>query len=307
MTEIDKLKSQLLQVVDAIITEAQKPRSVQAIPSPVPAGSSGASSAYSGTKAPIQVDLGASVTATFTGLISAQYKDKTLFSGYIEPLRWTRNLNCWATSVDTTGFAVAILGLGGVGGGTLITKKHVLLANHVPYPPSFKIYFVDKANQAYEYTVVKTQRVGNTDMAIGELNTTVSDNLRVYSVLPANIGKYLTSTSLPVLFSDQEKKALVGAWFGMENTDGGTYANVGQPTDPSQAALFERAAVGDSGNPVVTLVNGLPVLLGAWYRTWYTNSALCSYIPAYIAEINSALAPSGFKLKEADMSNFKQV
>jgi hypothetical protein len=209
-----------------------------------------------------------------------------------------------------TGAVVSILGLGGVGGGTLITKKHLLLANHVPYPAvPFKVYFVDKANNAYEYSVIKTTQVAGSDIMIGELSSTVSDALKVYSVLPANFSKYLSwnagSPKVPMLCSDQEKKALIGVFDTLQNSDGAVYAQISAPTQSNLSPFYEPCIGGDSGNPVMTIINGEPVLMGAWYRLW-SSSCLCSHIPSNIPAINQVLATSGMKLKEANMSNFKQ-
>ena len=71
-------------------------------------------------------------------------KDKEMLTPYANPYNWPRNTNCWAKSLDLTGYAACIVPLGGVGGGTLITKKHVLLSNHVPYSNSpFMIFFIN--------------------------------------------------------------------------------------------------------------------------------------------------------------------
>jgi hypothetical protein len=259
------------------------------------------------TQPPSPVDLLDSINNTFKTLAISS-GDKPLFSGYVDPLKWTRNQNCWAKSIDMTGAVVSIYGLGGVGGGTLITKKHLLLANHVPYPKiPFKVYFVDKFNQAYEYSVIKTTQVGTSDIMIGELDTTVSDSLKVYSVPPSNFNKYISWAGgppvIPVICSDQEKKALIGGFDTLQNLDGTVYAQVSKiETLP---LFYESCAVGDSGNPVMTMIAGEPVLIGAWYRLW-SSSCLASYIPSNISAINSILATSSMRLKEVDLSNFKQ-
>jgi hypothetical protein len=81
-----------------------------------------------------KLDLFSHISSNFDNLIKDR-KEKNLISSFtMTPIKWTRNINCWAKDLDLTGTSCGIWGLGGVGGGTLITKKHVLLANHVPYP-----------------------------------------------------------------------------------------------------------------------------------------------------------------------------
>ncbi len=93
-----------------------------------------------------QLDLFSHISSTFDNLIKEK-KEKNIMTPYGNPYNWPRNANCWAKSIDLTGYAGCVVPLGGVGGGTLITKKHVLLANHVPYSASpFMIFFVNNNN-----------------------------------------------------------------------------------------------------------------------------------------------------------------
>ena len=170
-----------------------------------------------------KLDLFSHISNNFDNLIKDK-KEKNLISSFtMTPIKWTRNINCWAKDLDLTGTSCGIWGLGGVGGGTLITKKHVLLANHVPYPslPAI-IYFVDKNNNSYQHKIIKTKQVANTDILIGELDKEVDASLKIYKVLPANYLKYFDKQiNFPLLYSDQEKKALIGE-NGMINTTYGS-------------------------------------------------------------------------------------
>lgn len=253
------------------------------------------------------LDLGTQINNTFDALIKDK-KDKNIISGYVDPLKWTRNVNCWARPLDLTGTCVGIWGLGGVGGGTLITKKHVLLSNHVPYPSlPATIYFVDNNNNTYTHTIIKTKRVGNTDILIGELDREVGSSLKVYSVLPTDYRKYFNALPFPVLYSDQEKKALIGDSGTTETFNNETCFMITPPTNSNRLQYFESLMVGDSGNPVYTIVNNELVLLGGWYKTWYNNSGLSTNIPNYISDINNTISSLsvGYKLTEVNLSGFK--
>lgn len=288
MTELERLRAQLNQIVDAIIIEAAKQ------------GSSGSS----GTVVP-KIDLSTQINGTFDNLIKDK-KEKNIMTPYANPYNWPRNNNCWVKSIDLTGYCACIVPLGGVGGGTLITKKHVLLANHVPYSGvPFMIFFVNNNNLSIVYNVVKTRRVANTDILIGELDKEVDASLKVCSVLPSNYLKYFNkNVSFPVLHSDQERKGLIANYGTMENVDGCNCVTVMPPTDTNRSQYYEQVIGGDSGNPVFTLINNEAVLLGGWYKQWYGGGGLCTSIPNYIAEINLILAESGMKLKEVDLSGF---
>lgn len=255
-----------------------------------------------------KLDLFSHISSTFDNLIKDK-KEKNILTPYANPYNWPRNNNCWAKSLDLSGYAAAVVPLGGVGGGTLITKKHVLLANHVPYSQSpFMIFFINNNNVSLVYNVMKTKRVANTDILIGELDKEVDSSLKVYNVLPANYLKYFDKQiNFPLLYSDQERKALIGE-NGMINTTYGstnTLINISKDTNRSQ--YFEALIGGDSGNLVSTIINNEVVLIGAWYMTLGTMAGLATNIPSYINEVNNTISSlsSGYKVNEVDLSGFK--
>jgi len=228
---------------------------------------------------------------------------------YGNPYNWPRNNNCWAKSIDLTGYAGCVVPLGGVGGGTLITKKHVLLSNHVPYSASpFMIFFVNNNNVSLVYNVVKTKRVADTDILIGELDKEVDSSLKVCSVLPANYIKYFDKQSnFPLLYSDQERKALIGEHGLINTTYGSTNTLLNISTDNNRAQYFEAVIGGDSGNIVSTIINNELVLIGGWYITLGTMAGLATSIPSYLTEVNNTISSlsSGYKVNEVDLSGFK--
>ena len=254
------------------------------------------------------LDLFSHISSNFDTLIKEK-KDKNIMTPYGNPYNWPRNNNCWAKSIDLTGYAACIVPLGGVGGGTLITKKHVLLANHVPYSASpFMIFFVNNNNVSLVYNVVKTKRVANTDMLIGELDKEVDASLKVCSVLPANYIKYFNKeTNFPLLYSDQERKALIGEHGLINITYGSTNTLINISKDVNRAQYFEAVIGGDSGNIVSTIINNELVLIGGWYMTFGTMAGLATSIPSYIDEVNNVISSlsSGYKVNVVDLSKFK--
>ncbi len=259
---------------------------------------------------PVQtkLDLFSHISSNFDNLIKEK-KDKEMLTPYANPYNWPRNTNCWAKSLDLTGYAACIVPLGGVGGGTLITKKHVLLSNHVPYSNSpFMIFFINNNNVSLVYNVMKTKRVANTDILIGELDKEVDSSLKVCSVLPANYIKYFDKQSnFPLLYSDQERKALIGEHGLINITYGSTNTLINISKDPNRAQYFEPVIGGDSGNIVSTIINNELALIGAWYMTFGAMAGLGTNIPSYINEVNNTITSlsSGYKVNEVDLSQFK--
>jgi hypothetical protein len=298
MTELEKLRNQLNQIVDAIIIEAKK-QTTTSVPSLTGVFSQP-------TEKP---DLLAHISSNFDILIKGK-KEKNILTPYVNPYNWPRNNNCWAKSLDLTGYAACIVPLGGVGGGTLITKKHVLLANHVPYSNSpFMIFFINNNNVSLIYNVMKTKRVANTDILIGELDREVDDSLKVYSVLPANYLQYFgKDINFPILYSDQERKALIGENGLINTTYGSINTLINISKDSNRAQYFEPLIGGDSGNLVSTIINNEVVVIGGWYMTLGNMAGLATNIPNYLNEVNSTITSltSGYKVNVVDLSSFKQ-
>ena len=256
-----------------------------------------------------KLDLFSHISSAFDNLIKDK-KEKNILTPYSDPYKWPRNNNCWAKSLDLSGYAAAVVPLGGVGGGTLITKKHVLLANHVPYSQSpFMIFFINNNNVSLVYNVIKTKRVANTDILIGELDREVDASLKVYNVLPANYLKYFDKQiNFPLLYSDQERKALIGENGLINTTYGSTNTLINISKDANRAQYFEPLIGCDSGNIVSTIINNEIIVIGAWYMTMGSMAGLATNVPSYLTEVNNTISSlsSGYKLNEVNLSEFKQ-
>jgi len=306
MTTLENLLSEHNAIIQKIIVEAKK--ETIAITSSTSNINVGIGTSSSNMNSNQKLDLFSHISSNFDTLIKEK-KDKEMLTPYANPYNWPRNTNCWAKSLDLTGYAACIVPLGGVGGGTLITKKHVLLSNHVPYSQSpFMIFFVNNNNVSLVYNVMKTKRVANTDILIGELDKEVDSSLKIYNVLPANYLKYFDKQiNFPLLYSDQERKALIGENGLINITYGSTNTLINMSKDPNRALYFEAVIGGDSGNIVSTIINNEVVLIGAWYMTFGAMAGLGTNIPSYITEVNNTISSlsSGYKVNEVDLSKFK--
>jgi hypothetical protein len=246
--------------------------------------------------------------------------DRRLFSGFTaSPLGWIRNAASWVRVFNWTGTAAGINGLGGVGGGTLISRRHVLLANHVPYPARpFDIFFANASSRTFTYKVTNIQQVGDTDIAIGTLDRDADPSLNVYRVLPDNWTQYIANKAesfnvmgvagtnyafvLPVLYSGQERKVstadVVSILSGL--------AGVTIPAFEVARAFGDPIIGGDSGNPIFAMLGDELVLLGAWY-TGPDRGFTVGTFPWLITQRGAIEKIMGMRLQVADMSGLDRI
>ena len=241
--------------------------------------------------------------------------DRRLFSGFTQStFSWIRNVASWVRVFNWTGYAAGINGLGGVGGGTLITRRHVLFAHHVPYPATpFDIFFVNADSRTFAYKVTKVQQVGDTDIAIGTLDRDADASLCVYKVLPDNWADYAkaktssfnamgvtgteVSTALPVLYANQDRKVstadLINVRLGV--------ADLGIPAFEVARAFGDPIRVGDSGNPIFVPVGNELVLLGGF---WKLGSGVVASFPWIITYRGAIENITSQKLQVVDLGRY---
>jgi hypothetical protein len=92
------------------------------------------------------------------------------------------------------------------------------MANHYAQSVGKSIRFVDMSGNVYNRTLTAVTQVGSTDIAIGCLNSVISD-VSFAKVLPENINDYLPNLNLgiPVLYTDQQEKGLVANLYSLGN------------------------------------------------------------------------------------------
>lgn len=271
------LKTIVLQstsVVNKFISTVLFPKVIRSIP--VGSSGIGGSSGTGGSNRSsviVRTNWTSNIKSTLIKMMAAS-KDRNLFSAFIQStFSWIRNSACWVISYKWTGTAAGINGLGGVGGGTLITNNHILLSAHVPYLTNSEIFFVNDNNTTFKYNIIKIDKIEGSDIAIGTLDRSVDSSLKIYSVLPDNWQQYIKTEinnamgvefltlQLPVLFLDQDKKVSTGDLTRLIDA----VANVESPVFGPAQSYYETQRGGDSGNPIFVQVGSELALLGAWY------------------------------------------
>jgi len=250
--------------------------------------------------------------------------DRRLFSGFTQAtFSWIRNSASWVGVFDWTGVSAGINGLGGVGGGTLISRRHVLFANHVPYPARpFDIFFTNADSRTFNYKVTNVQQVGSTDIAIGTLDKDADPSLIVYRVLPDNWAQYISNKTiqptatyiamglttptqtfvLPVLYTGQDRKVstadVISIAYGL--------AGVNIPAFEPARAFGDGLRGGDSGNPIFAMLGSELVLLGAWY-TGADRGYTVGTFPWLLDQKSTIEKIMGQKLQVANMSGLNRI
>lgn len=217
---------------------------------------------------------------------------------------YTRNSSCWASLLDWTGVSPHNSAGGFQRGGTLVSPRHLVWANHFNIPNGTTITFVSAENEVFTRTLTSSIQIGTSDIRVGVLNGDIDESVSHYSVLPSNWNDYLVTVSqtyIPLVTTDQEQKAICRELNNISITvHGGRIFHRFAQISPRQN-FSENIVVGDSGQPMFMIIDGEMVFLGCHYNT----GAIVS-LHEYITEINAAMTTlgGGYQLTEVDLSGF---
>ena len=155
--------------------------------------------------------------------------------------------------------------------GTLITRRHVVYANHFGVPiidGGTPLLFIQRDGQPVTRKVVAQAADAASDIAVGLLDADVPESIAVAPVLPPDFERHFAGRhKFLAVTLDAEEKASVQQcllWDGQFATNT-LDMNYVEPEYKRLAAWSEATVTGDSGNPVFVLIDGELVLLGCWW------------------------------------------
>jgi hypothetical protein len=222
---------------------------------------------------------------------------------------YVRNTSCWLA--DLVAKLTCISPWNSNGGqnqaGTLVSPRHLVMAEHYQFGVGTKVRYITADNQVVERTVTAVQSVGPsnsqdyyaTDITVALLDSDVPPSISPAKVLPNNWLSYLPSlttvTGVPAIATNQYKQVLVSDFIS-------TQTGIA-PTNAQRLLFFRTIISGDSGSPAFLVVNNELVLLTTW--TWGGGGGGPNYANL-LASINAVMTSLGgsYQLTPADLSGF---
>jgi len=159
---------------------------------------------------------------------------------------YIRNTGCWAYDIDLTPISVWNSNGEDVRAGTLISPRHVILANHYSVPNGTTMRWVDRSNNVVTRTVSNQIQIGSSDIQILLLDSDVPSNISFCKVVDSSFSQKFKLNEIPLLYTDQEEKALVAE----SSINSGESFSIYSGTKNYRGNFYETVVGGDSGNPV---------------------------------------------------------
>jgi hypothetical protein len=202
-----------------------------------------------------------------------------VFSSVTQGTSYTRSATCWLRALDWTGVSPWNSTGESERGGTAISPRHIVFANHFPIANGATVKFVTANNTIVERTLVNQQQIGSTDIRVGLLNSDLPPTIKFYKLLPDYLFESIFDAFVPCVSFDKIQQVTA------RRNKGSTMAAY---TTGSLLSFTGTTQVGDSGQPSFWILYNEPVLLG----TWFTSVAI-DPLRQSIAAINSAMSSLG--------------
>lgn len=194
---------------------------------------------------------------------------------------YIRNTGCWAYGIDLTPISVWNSQGGNQRGGILISPRHVLMAAHFPITGTLR--WVTNDNQVVSGSTSGHASINGTDLRIAVLSGDVTGVS--YSKVFSNLFTgYFNTSGIPVFFTDQEEKALIG----QTTRNFSNEVEIVQSSEVYRSGFYELPIGGDSGGPLCGIIGNEVVALTTFY---YANSG--PYISYYYTGVNAAINSLG--------------
>ena len=180
------------------------------------------------------------------------------FADYPPRGKWRTNEKFWLRDVDFSCVSPWNDSCGALRAGTLISRRHVIMAKHFPLWKGVRILFVDRQGEVCPCRIKATKSFDGSDILIGLLDYEVTPNIHPAKILPENYEKYIgNGKGLPVITFNQCEQTFLTEISSITTNH---LTSIGS-TNPKCEALGGKIVSGDSGNPAFLLVGNEPVLL----------------------------------------------
>lgn len=240
----------------------------------------------------------------------------------------TRNSSCWINSSYLMSIPVWNTTLQSHGNGSLISPRHIVCATH--YSPNIgdAVKFIEPDNTVFETNIESRIAVNidlnqygmnsvySTDVTIAKLSENVPSVFTFARIMPNNWLSYMPNLGysqprVPVFNLDRFRRYRVFDLGAVTVRQVNSYIgriNLAKPTNAQRLNYYYDAIAGDSGGAIMTIVNGLPVVLTTLHTGLYSGAGAGAgpNLVDYKNEINNAMATlgGGYQLTEIDLSGF---
>lgn len=200
--------------------------------------------------------------------------------------------------------------------GTAITPRHVVLATHYPLYTGDSIRFVASDNTVVTRTVVQADDVlydGNSvDVRLLLLDSDLPNSISPCKLFPSNYETYLPSgnttsaaQALPLLATDQQEKGVILSL--LKESPEFKQMNFSTPSLTNRLNFYEPIIVGDSGNPIFTVIGS-----ELWLLSTFHGSAAGPFYGSLVTELNAKIIEletlqgvnTGYTVTEGDLSSY---
>jgi len=219
---------------------------------------------------------------------------------------YIRNENLWCHDLDLTAISPWNSNGKHTKAGTLITPRHLIGARHYMFPVGTVVRFVEKDAPyvVHERTVVGRSDSGliGGDIAIYTLYSDLPATITPVKFFPADNQNYIRRVDKikpPLFYLDQEEKALIADLVLLSQI------NISPPSTAPLSNFYETPIGGDSGNPLLFIVDGGAVLLSTFLGSsgGPAHWSRLEHINQMIADADAQAGVStGYTVTEADLS-----
>ena len=219
--------------------------------------------------------------------------------------QFTPNTNFWARGIDLSCASPWNSHGGRQRAGTLISKRHIIFANHFPLSPGTRILFVDNEGLSCPCHIVKTTPVPRSDIMIGLLNAEVTPNITPAKILPPDYENFIgTGEDLPVLTLNQNEEACLTSISTLSSDLKMRVVVCRIPPLVRHRPFRKPLIVGDSGNPIFLLLGKEAILISCVYGGGCGSGPALNCYRHEIQRAMDELCP-GYKLECFDFSKLK--